>query len=327
MPRPRSLPPVLLTILPLILLAFLGGCSEPPRDCTLFKVAQLRLQMQHGLPLVAAAIDGHPVWLVVDTGAERSILTKQAVARLQLQHDIGRVSHTMGIGGPSTNWDVVVGSIVMGGVRFPIDRFAVGNFEIPADGGAAPAGLLGADILLAFDLDIDISHDTVTLYRARRCDDARPPWEEEAIPIHGVTTRKDRVLIPLALDGLKAAGLLDTGAQHTTIGSDLAARVGVGERTMAGDPVIVEHGAGPAEVPTHLHRFASLVIGPTHVANPRLTVVPSEFGVGDALIGQDFLRGRRAWISFASSQVFVTPLSGDGTPRDGDGTPRNGDGE
>ena len=31
-------------------------------------------------------------------------------------------------------------------------------------------------------------------------------------------------------------------------------------------------------------------------------------GMGDALVGADFLQGRRVWLSFATSKVFVTPI-------------------
>lgn len=305
---PRALP--LLSLL-LALSLMLAGCGEATHDCALVKVAQLKLQMEHGLPLVPIAINGKPVWMVADSGAERSLLTEAAVARLELPHDIGHVSHTMGVGGPSTSWDVALGSLVMGGVRFPVERFAVGRFTIGSDREGAPAGLLGADILLAFDLDFDVPHGVLTLYRARRCPDARPPWEATAVPLLGIATRKDRLLVPISLDGAQAMAVLDTGAQHTTVGSELAARVGVTEVSMAPDPVILQHGAGPEAVPSHLHRFASLVIGPATISGPQLTVVSSRFGVGDAIVGQDFLQGRRVWMSFATQQVFVTPLAGD----------------
>jgi hypothetical protein len=31
--------------------------------------------------------------------------------------------------------------------------------------------------------------------------------------------------------------------------------------------------------------------------------------MGDALVGADFLQGRRAWLSFSTQRVFVTPLA------------------
>jgi predicted aspartyl protease len=308
----RALSPVLRPSFLLAILLVIAGCSTEPPYCGIDPVARLKIQSVHGLPLVAVALDGKPVWMIADTGAERSLLTDAAATRLQLRRDIGHVSHTMGIGGASTEWDVAIDSFVMGGVRFrPVTRLAVGHFVIGDTTTSAPAGLLGADILLAYDLDIDISDNSITLYRARRCKDARPPWTEPAIPIEGVTARKDRVQVPLTLDGVTASGTLDTGAELTTIGSRLAARVGVPEASMANDPTIMTHGAGPDAVPSHVHAFASLTIGPVTLTSPNLTVLPSETGVGEALVGQDFLRGRHVWISFASEQVYVSALPGD----------------
>jgi hypothetical protein len=108
---------------------------------------------------------------------------------------------------------------------------------------------------------------------------------------------------------------LDTGARRTTIGSAFTERLGITEDRLATDPVVMQHGAGPAAVVSHLHRFGTLAVGPVIIHDPALTVVPSGYGVGDALVGQDFLQGRKVWISFATRQVFVTPLPGDAEPQ------------
>jgi hypothetical protein len=42
---------------------------------------------------------------------------------------------------------------------------------------------------------------------------------------------------------------------------------------------------------------------------PSLPVVPMPEGMGDALVGADFLHGRRVWLSFATRHMFVTPLA------------------
>jgi hypothetical protein len=41
---------------------------------------------------------------------------------------------------------------------------------------------------------------------------------------------------------------------------------------------------------------------------PALPVVPMSSGMGDALIGGDFLRGRRVWVSFSTHRLFLAPL-------------------
>ena len=290
----------------------LCGCGiGAPADCTIRKVAVLHVREIGGLPIVDVVINGKPVTMIADTGAERSLLTTAAVAQLGLPPDIGRLSQTIGIGGPSTAWDVKLADLVIGGVRFPVNRMAVAEFTIPSPDHVSPVGLLGADILLAFDVDIDLSADTITLYGARRCPDARPPWTEPAVPIRQARRLNDRILIPMKLDGQQAVGLLDTGAQRTTIGSALAARLGLDQAALAADRTIMQNGAGPSSVMSHLHRFSSLSIGPTVTKDAELPVMLTDFGIGDALVGQDFLRGRRVWISFATTQVYVTQMPGD----------------
>ena len=67
------------------------------------------------------------------------------------------------MGGAFTANDAIIPGLVLGGVRFPITRVSVGQFRFGP--GLAADGLLGSDILLAFDLDIDVPGKTLTLYR------------------------------------------------------------------------------------------------------------------------------------------------------------------
>jgi hypothetical protein len=192
---------------------------------------------------------------------------------------------------------------VLGGIRFPVTRVAVGEFGFRS--GLAVDGLLGSDILLAFDLDIDVPGQTLTLYRPRQCPDAQPPWHERFDRIAGVNARKDRLLVPFEVDGVSGMGILDTGAQATTIGVSMATRLGLTPSALAGDQVVQHHGAGPGMQEARLHQFSLLRIGATETHDWRLSVLPIDVGVGDALIGEDFIDGRRIWMSFANREVFV----------------------
>jgi hypothetical protein len=41
-------------------------------------------------------------------------------------------------------------------------------------------------------------------------------------------------------------------------------------------------------------------------------VLPVDAGVGDALVGEDFIDGRRIWLSFSNREVFIaTSNAGD----------------
>ena len=291
--------------LSLLLLIALTGCGEPQIDCDLTIVTQMPLQVQDELLVVPAAINGKWVRLVVDTGAERTTLSDSVVDRIGLPHDSHYQTRSVGVGGATTTTDVTLERLVLGDKRFPVDRIAVGTFKLQTEHGLNADGLLGSDILLAFDMDIDVPGGKLTLYRSRVCPNDHPPWQE-AVEITGVRVRRDRLLLPFELDGTSGLGLLDTGAQRNVLGMDMARRMGLNEQTMAGDAAVQQRGVGPDVTIAYMHRFHFLRIGPTVEPTPLVTVLPSEAGVGDALIGEQFLQGRRVWLSFRNRQVFVS---------------------
>lgn len=262
------------------------------------------IEVHNRLLVIPAGINGVWVTLLVDTGAERTVLAADVVTRLGLDRDRKIVTRSTGMGGTTIANDAIIPGLVLGGVRFPLTRIAVGQFRFGP--GLAVDGLLGADILTAFDLDIDVPHSTLTLYRPRLCPNVQPPWTEPFAEVAGVHSQPpDRLLVPIKLDGVEGMGILDTGAQATTIGVRMATRLGLTPEAMAGDPIVQHHGAGAGSQEARLHRFSLLQIGPAAAPEPLLSVLPVDAGVGDALVGEDFINGRRIWLSFANRTVFI----------------------
>jgi predicted aspartyl protease len=293
-------------LVPLLLLLFgLMGCAAP-QSCALVALAEMPIDIRDNLMFVTAGIGGKPVRLLVDTGAERTVLTDAAVTRLSLSHDPQYVTRSYGIGGSSVSWDADIPGITLGQTRFPVDRVAVSKFSIDNISGPRADGLLGADILLAFDMDIDAADRRLTLYRIRRCADAMPPWPDPSVRISGLETWRDRLLVPITLDGVAGMAILDTGAQATAIGMPMARRLGLSEASLAADHTVTAHGAAPLPVKVHVHQFRELLVGDSRIEAPTLAVVPNDAGGGDALLGSDFLSGRRVWLSFATRRLFVS---------------------
>lgn len=294
----------------LLLLILLARCEAPPEmSCDLKKVTEIPLEVQDNLLVARVGINGHWVDLVVDTGAERTTISGVTAERLGLQHDARYITHATGIGGTTTNMDVSIDRLVMGGVHFPISRLAVGTFNLQTERGLKADGLLGADILLAYEMDIDVPDGKLTLYRSRVCPNAHPNWDEPWVEIAGVRARKDRLLVPFELDNVAGMAVLDTGAMGNDIGVNMARRMGLNDQTMAGDRRVQQRGIGPGVAISHLHQFQLIRIGPIAQLSPSITVLSSDFGVGDALIGEQFLLGRRVWLSFQNRQLFVSRRS------------------
>ncbi len=290
----------------LLVLLLVNACGLNPIDCELHAVARLPLSVKKRLLVVPAGIDGNWVRLLVDTGAERTVLSEDATRRLNLTRDSNprHVSGGAGVGGSYESRDAIIPALVLDGKKFIQGRIPVTELPWAQEWGVD--GLLGADVLLGYDIDIDVPGGALTLYRARRCPDVNPPWDEPSARIPGVRASKDRLLLPLEVDGAQGMGILDTGAQSTTLGNRMAVRLGLTAQDMAGDIIVRHYGAGPGSQESRLHQFQVLKIGPAQATRPLLSVLSDDVpAIGDALVGEDFINGRRIWMSFTSREVFV----------------------
>jgi predicted aspartyl protease len=294
----------------------LAGCattaevSTAKTACALVRLGDMPIETRDNMLFVRATIGDVPLTLLVDTGAERTLLTEATVERLHLPRDLHHATRTYGIGVPTASWDAKLpDGLTLGDAHLPVDTVTVGRFEMPAIGGGSADGLLGADTLLAFDVDLDLPAQKLTLYRTRvGCPDASPPWPKPYVDLAGITTKDRRLLIPFELDGFHGLGVLDTGAQLSSINQTMAARTGVVEDVLATDRVVMAHGAAPEQTPVRMHRFREFRVGAAVERGAMMPVVPMSSGMGDALVGADFLQGRRVWLSFSTQRVFMTPI-------------------
>jgi predicted aspartyl protease len=264
------------------------------------------LESADHLMYVPAHINGHRLRLLVDTGSERTTLTEAAAARLRLPHIVQYVTRTFGVAGMSASRDLAVPGIDLGGAHFPVDRVAVGRFALDHFSGPRIDGLLGADILLAFDMDIDLPAHQLTLYQVRDCPDARPPWRQPAMEITGLGRSRDLMVVAFDLDGEHGTAILDTGAQLDVVRASFARRTGLSPAKMRSDPLIRMYGASPGMIRVRLHRFHELRVGPVAIHHPQIEVVPDTSLEADALLGEEFLRGHRGWLSVATDHLFVS---------------------
>ena len=101
-----------LLVLTLLVLACCAAADPDTRDarlgCALNRLAEMPLETHGDLLFVRARIAGAPVLLLVDTGAERTLLTEAAVERLRLPRDHQHATRTYGIGSSTASWDAVL---------------------------------------------------------------------------------------------------------------------------------------------------------------------------------------------------------------------------
>jgi hypothetical protein len=249
---------------------------------------------------------------ILDTGAERSVVTEDAAKRLGLARDPWVGTTMSGIGGIDRRPNADPRSLSLGGValeRRTLNRdtsLTVAPLPRPRIGDLTIDGLLGRDYLSRFDLDLDLPSGRLTLYRVTGCAGRFLPWDGDYAAVPVTVPTESAIIVQVLLDGTKLRALLDTGASASLLAAPGMFRMGLDAASLAGDPADPVSGLGRRVVPMHRHTFRSLQVGGQAIAAPAIWVAPIRLSpVADMLLGADWLAGRRVWISYATYQVFV----------------------
>ena len=131
-----------------------GPVAEPRRE-----TEAGAMRFTSGAPIVAAvAINGVGLRLMVDTGADRTLISPAAWARTGLSSDGGRPVRIMGVTGSSVGSEVTVQQMDVAGARVGPVRVIVHDTV-----GTNIDGLLGRDVLDFFTLTVDSTAGRATL--------------------------------------------------------------------------------------------------------------------------------------------------------------------
>ena len=185
-----------------------------------------------GRCVVAVLLDGRVARMVVDTGAERTLVTRAAAQRLGLRRDLWVDTPMEGAGGQvERHPNVDVGSPSLGkmalfqetgrGLSLAVTDLNLGDAD----------GLLGSDLLRHFTLDLDMPKARLVLLpaggtmAAGNCVQLRP-WA------------RGLLLCPVRVDQQELTALVDTGAGATLINARGLHRLGITAANLAGDPVV-----------------------------------------------------------------------------------------
>lgn len=279
-----------------------GAPSRLAEGCTLRQKAELPLSDARNFMLAPVRLNGHTAQFVVDTGAETSIITPQAARTLDLPRAPGKGTVLLGISGAVRTQNVLAHDFVVGDTARTDKRLGLG--AMPRFPYAHPPviGLLGADVLAQYDVDLDLPKGRMALYAARGCTRITPWPGAVSVPI--IRTRSGLAFVDAVVNGTTVRALLDTGARTTLLARETAAQLGLSAATLARDPSRVGIGIGLADIGVRQHRFTDLGLPgaiehdvPANVADLRLPGVAM-------LLGADYLGRRHVWISYATDRLY-----------------------
>jgi hypothetical protein len=131
--------------------------AEPPPPPP--RPAPSTIPVAGGEPImVTAQLNGVPLTLMLDTGADRTMLVPAALARAGLDASHGRPIRVLGVTGTGHAREVTLPRLDVAGAQ--LGPVVVVVHEVPAPG---LDGLLGRDLLNAFTLTVDPASGHATL--------------------------------------------------------------------------------------------------------------------------------------------------------------------
>jgi len=275
------------------------GCAAKP-------IGQTTVATLSNAPIVTLFANGHPVTLILDTGADRSVLTPAAAERIGAQPPRVEFGRRMrGAAGTLPTREVELRSLTVGNVAIPWRRVVVAPVTMATIFSTPFDGLLGADMLGSFDIDLDLPHHRMVLYEKQSCPGA-PPWTGPHTEISTGRSRGEHLFFPVRLDGHEIMAFVDTGAQRTMLSTTAAFALGMTEAALARDRPITIRDATAERLSSHVHRFSELTVGAEVIHHPDVVVTNVTLGDADIVLGVDFLMSRRIWLSYGSLRIFLS---------------------
>jgi len=290
-----------------ILPAISARAQTAATTCQLTKEAQLPLVERAGRYLVEAGINGEKRLFVVDSGSQKSVLTSAAADALNLPYDRTSAQQVIGVGDAITANYPRIATITLDATQWTDLRLpTTGANTFARMAEPALAGILGADVLSRYDVELDFPAHTMTLYTAVNCLGHFVPWSGEFQSYSPEYTPRHLFLMNVRLNAQPVHAILGTGSPRSLVGRAAAQRAGVDGDMLARDPATTGEGIAGTSFTIYRHRFDTLQIGTRVFRNAQLEIgdtgVPRGIGM---TLGMDFMKWRRVWLSYSTGWVFM----------------------
>ena len=314
-------------LVPLIATLLAMADASAQSRCRFLKVVEWPVRIAANHLVVDGAINGQAVGIMLDTGATFSSIERQTAEFLKLPlHDApGR--RIVGIGGETQAAFAVVDEFKLGEVTTQSLQLLVtgdGTRRAPWD------VLLGEDFLQRFDVEFDLAHSLVRLFRPRDCDGVSLAyWTKEnvaEVEIDALQESQPRIEFTVRINERKIEAMLDSGAPVSIVPLQDVAALGITPESPGTMPAGMLGGMGTRQVPMWTAQFASFAIGNESIPDIRIAFgdvwkdtalksVGSNVGKRmtvqePMIVGADFLRAHRLLVSHSQRRLYFSYVGG-----------------
>jgi predicted aspartyl protease len=298
-----------------------GICTAAPSECKLTRIAEWRVRLEHNKLIVDGAINSRKIGIMLDTGAQRSLILRSAAIRLALTLRRSSRYRIFGLGGET---DVEIAHLE----EFKIGQATQKNWQVIVAGeqdfGDDVAFLLGDDFFHKVDVEFDLAARAVRLCQPKDCDGVSLAyWSANGagqIEIEEVDSNHPQIVLTVQINGQPLRALLDSGASTSMLPMSDAARLGVTPQT-PGVVARTASGLGAKKIDSWIGPFESFTVGDETIRNPQIRFadlwkdiaygetgsrLQRQAGLRPMLLGADFFLAHRVLVAHSQRRIYVT---------------------
>jgi predicted aspartyl protease len=302
----------------------LGYPAPAAAECKLLQVAEFQVDTNRNRVVFDGELNSQRIKVLIDTGAETSLIWRSAATRLGLKLSIVPGAHMYGVGGESVAEAAYVNQLKLG-------NFTANKWNLFVAGGIQGGFdmVLGQDFFSKYVVEFDLQHHAVRLFHPRGCrTEQLAYWSTtySLAEIDSTTRGSQRIETTVLLNGKKVHAIVDSGAAMSAVSKFAAARAGVEVEGDKRESVQQISGLGRKSVESWVGTFDSFSLGDESLRNARLRIADMNQhnrttnlgsrlesvveGIPDMMIGADFLWSHRMMIDVEERKMVFTYLGG-----------------
>jgi len=275
--------------------------------CQLKDYGTLPVEMVGSRPTTMVKINGTSTRFILDTGAFFNSMSSANASSLGLKlQSLPFGFRVSGIGGAQNVQQTHV-------KEFGILDTTLKNIDFIVGGTDVGDGLLGANLLDLADLEIDLAHGKLTLFKADHCEKASLAyWVKDGKynvadlePSDNPSDR--RTFISVTINGKKVRAVLDSGAAATVLTRDAAERIGIDLNKPDVKAGSGGMGFGAKTVKSWTVNIDSFSVGSETIQHSQMQVIDGGMGdKTDMLLGVDFILAHHMFIANSKKKAYFT---------------------
>lgn len=276
--------------------------------CQVVRYGTLPVEMVDGRATTMVKINGSDTRFALDTGAFFNIMSNATASSLGLKlKPMPFEFRISGIGGSAEAKYTHV-------KEFGILGVTLDNIDFLVGGSDAGYGLLGANLLDAFDLEIDMAHGKVSLFKVTGCDKTGLAYWSNGkdffmADLEPADSRIDqRTFFTVMINGKKLRALLDSGAYTTLLTRNAAERIGIDLNAPDVKKSYTASGFGAKLLKTWTVPIDAFTVGTETIHHSQMQVLDGSIGNSntDMLLGLDYLLAHHMFIANSQRKAYFT---------------------